>query len=164
MANDRVIDIAVTKVIVVTTVAAPLAPTVAELTAGTDITGTLTSGTVIDFADTDVVTEMSFSDGEKIEAPSLRSYDVQLNMFHLFTSGVVGTQDPSVIFTDTYPTLYIYKRVGLPSSAAVAAAQKFTVFKVTADRPKEPSGQGGFLKMMVKCLPQGFSGRAVVAT
>ena len=164
MANDRVIDIAVTKVIAVTTVASPLAPTVAELTAGLDITPMLTSGTTIDFADTDVVSEMSFADGEKIEAPSLRSYDVQLNMFKLYTSGVVGTQDPSTIFTDTYPTLYIYKRTGLPSATAPLATQKWLVFKITADRPKEPSGQGGFLKMMVKGFPQGFSGRATVAT
>jgi hypothetical protein len=164
MANDRVIDIAKTKVIAVTTVVAPLAPTVAEMTAGLDITGALTSGTEIDFADTDVVSEMSFADGEKIEAPSLRGYTVQLNMFRLFTAGVAGTNDPSTIFTDQYPTLYIYKRVGIPSSTAVAAAQVFTVFKVTADRPKMPSGVGGFLKMMVKCLPQGFSGTATVAT
>lgn len=164
MANDRLIDIAVTKVIAVSVAPVdPLAPTVSEMTAGLDITPMLTSGTEIDFADTDVVSEMSFADGEKIEAPSLRSYTVQLNMFRLFTSGLAGTGDPSTVFTSAYPTLYIYKRTGLPSSTAVAAAQVFEVFKVTADRPKKPSGQGGFLKMMVKCFPQGFSGTATVA-
>lgn len=163
MANDRLIDIAVTKVVAVTTVATPLAPTVAELTAGLDITAMLTSGTEIDYADTDVVTEMGFADGEKIEAPSLRSYTVQLNMFRLFTAGVVGSSDPSTIFTTGYPTLYIYKRTGLASSAAWAAAQKADMFKITADRPRKPSGVGGFLKMMVKGLPQGLSGEATVA-
>lgn len=164
MANDRVIDIAVTKVIAVTTVVSPLAPTVAEMTAGLDITGMLTSGTEIDYADTDVVSEMSFGDGEKIEAPSLRGYTVQLNMFRLFTAGAIGSNDPSTIFTSSYPTLYIYARTGLPSATAVAATQKWDVFKITADRPKKPKGQGGFLKMMVKGLPQGFSGEATVAT
>jgi hypothetical protein len=164
MANDRLIDIAVTKVIVLTTAPTNLnAPTVAELTAGTDITSILTSGTEIDFEDSEVVTEMGFADGQKVEAPALGSYKVQLNMFRLWTSGAPGTNDPSVIFTDTYPTLYVYKRVGLASSAAVAATQKFTYFRITADRPREPAGQGGFTKMMVKGLPQGVSGRATVA-
>lgn len=163
MANDRLIDIAVTKVIAVTTVTAPLAPTVAEMTAGLDITNMLTSGTEIDYADTDVVTEMSFAEGEKVEAPSLRNYTVQLNMFRLYTAGVPGTNDPETIFTNAYPTLYIYRRTGLPSSTAVAATQKWDLFKITADRPKKPSGQGGFVKMMVKGLPQGLSGQATVA-
>jgi hypothetical protein len=164
MANDRLIDIAVTKVIVCSTApAAPLAPTVTELTAGLDITAALTTGTVIDYADSDVVTEMSFADGQKIEAPSLGAYTVDLTMFRLFTSGTPGTNDPATIFTGNYPTLYVYKRTGLPSTTAVAASQKFDVFKITADRPKKPSGAGGFLKMMVKGRMSGFSGEATVA-
>lgn len=163
MANDRLIDIAVTKILVLTTApSAPNAPTVAELTAGKDITPILTSGTEIDFEDSEVVTELGFADGQKVEAPSLGSFKVQLNMFRLWTTGAPGTDDPSVTFTDNYPTLWVYKRVGLASSAAVAAAQKFTYFKITADRPREPAGVGGFTKMMVKGLPQGVSGRATV--
>lgn len=164
MANDRLIDLAVTKVIAVTTVVSPFAPTVAELTAGLDITGALTSGTEIDCADSEVISEMSFADGQKVEAPAMGNYTVQLNMFRLFTAGAVGTLDPSTVFTTTYPTLYIYKRTGLPSSTAVAASQPgWDVFKITADKPKKPAGVGGFLKMMVKGLPQGLSGPVTVA-
>lgn len=167
MANDRLIDLAVTKVIVTSTVSSPLAPTVAELTAtsptSVDITSMLTSGTEIDWAESDTVTEMSFSDGQEVAAPSMGKYVVNLVMFRLYTSGVLGTLDPSVIFTHSYPTLYVYKRVGLASSAAVAASQKFDVFKITADKPITPAGVGGFVKMRVKGLPQGFSGIATVA-
>jgi hypothetical protein len=164
MANDRLIDIAVAKCIVVTTVVAPLAPTVAEMTAGLDITNALTSGSEIDYADSDTVSEMSWAEGQKVEAPSLGNYTVQLNMFRLYTSGVPGSADPATIFTANYPTLYVYVRTGLPSATAVAAAQVWDVFKITADRPKKPKGAGGYLKLMVKGLPAGLSGVATIAT
>ena len=161
--GTRLIDIAVAKCIVVSTVTDPAAPTVAEMTAGLDVTDLLTSGTEIDFADSDVVSEMSWAQGEKADAPSLGNYTVQLNMFRSYLAGVPDTDDPGTIFTAAFPTLYVYTRTGLPSSTAVAASQEWDYFKIIADRPKKPKGVGGNLKMMVKGLPAGESGTATVA-
>lgn len=163
MANDLLVDIAVTRVYAVTTVTAPAAPTVAELNAGMDITDLLTTGSEIDYADSDVISEMSWAQGQKVEAPSLGNYTVQLNMFRKFTSGVAGTADPSTIFTNAFPTVYIYKRVGLASSAAWAAAQVGDVFKIIGDKPKKPAGVGGYLKLNVKGLVTGYAVPFVVA-
>lgn len=162
MANDLMIDIAVTRVAIVTTVVNPLAPTAAEMAAGFDITPCLTSGTEIDFAEDDVISEMVWSDGQKSEAPSLGNYTVMINAMRKFTAGVPGTADPATACVQ-YSTIYVYKRTGLASSAAWAADQKADMFKVVVGRHQKPSGVGGYLKLKFKGLPAGLSGVATVA-
>lgn len=153
----RLIDLAVTKVSWVTTIANPAAPTAAECTAGKDLGPYLTTNYKVGMEDSDTVSEKSITETAEIVVPTIQKYSGMLELFRDFTSGAptAGT-DFTSYFAGASEVGYIVRRTGTPSSTAYAAAQKVEVYKFIADPPKFAPGSGsGYVKGTVKLLPQG---------
>lgn len=164
----RLVDLTVTKVAWVPTIANPAAPTAAELTgAGVkDLGPYLTTNYSLGAEDSDTVSERSITESAEIMVPTIQKYAGSLELFRDFTTGAPSTSDFTTYFTGANESGYVVRRVGLPSSTAFAAAQKVEVYKFVADVPKLTGGTGsGYVKGTVKLLPQGvFSLNAVVAS
>lgn len=163
----RLIDLAVTKVSWVTTIASVTAPTAAELTAGTvkDLGPFLTTNYKVTMEDSDTVSEKSITETAQIDVPTIQKYSGMLEMFRDFTTGAPSASDFTSFFAGANETGFIVRRTGLPSSTAYATSQKVEVYKFVADPPHFTAGTGsGYVKGTVKLLPQGvFSLVAVVA-
>lgn len=163
----RLIDLAVTKVAWVPTIASVSAPTAAELTAGTvkDLGPYLTTNYKVGMEDSDTVSEKSITETAEIVVPTIQKYSGMLELFRDFTSGAPSANDFTSFFAGANETGYIVRRTGTPSSTAFAATQKVEVYKFVADAPVFAPGSGsGYVKGTVKLLPQGvFALQATVA-
>lgn len=155
----RLIDLAVTKVAWVVTIANVAAPaTATELNAGTtkDLGPYLTTNYKIGMEDSDTVSEKSITETAEIQVPTIQKYAGMLELFRDFTTGVPSASDFTAIFAGANETGYIVRRTGLPSSTAFASGQKMEVYKFVADPPHLTGGTGsGYVKGTVKLLPQG---------
>jgi hypothetical protein len=155
----RLIDLAVTKVAWVVSIANVAAPAAAaELNAGTtkDLGVYLTTGYHVGMEDSDTVSEKSITETAQIDVPTIQKYSGMLELFRDFTTGAPSASDFTAIFAGANEAGYIVRRVGLPSSTAFASGQKMEVYKFVADPPHLTGGTGsGYVKGTVKLLPQG---------
>lgn len=153
----RMVDLAVTTYWWVTTIADPAAPTVAELTAGKNISQYLTTATTFGADDSDTVSEKAITETAQIDVPTIQKYAASLEFFRDFTSGAPSANDLSNTFQGANEQGYLVRRIGFAATAAPVAAQKVEVGKFIADVPKYRGGEGnGFVKGSVKLLQQGF--------
>src|SRR5690348_235365 len=125
----RLIDLAVTKVAWVTTIATPSAPTAAELTAGKDLGPYLTTNYKVGMEDSDTVSEKSITETAEIVVPTIQKYSGMLELFRDFTTGAPSANDFTTFFLGASELGYIVRRTGTPSSTAFASAQKVEVYK-----------------------------------
>ena len=165
----RLIDLAVTKVAWVATIANVAAPAAAtELNAGTtrDLGPYLTTNYSVGMEDSDTVSERSITESAEIQVPTIQKYAGMLELFRDFSAGAPTATDFTAWFAGANETGYIVRRVGLASTTAFASGQKLEVYKFVADPPKLTGGTGsGYVKGTVKLLPQGvFSLTATAAT
>jgi hypothetical protein len=155
----RLIDLAVTKVAWVTTIASVSAPaTATELNAGTtkDLGPYLTTNYKVGMEDSDTVSEKSITETAQIDVPTIQKYSGMLELFRDFTTGVPSASDFTSFFAGANETGYIVRRTGKASSVAFAVGDKLEVYKFVADPPKLTAGSGsGYVKGTVKLLPQG---------
>lgn len=153
----RSIDLLVTRYDWVTTIADPLAPTVAELTAGAALSIYLTASTKFGAADSDTVSEKGITDNTEIVVPTIQKAEAMLEWFRDLTSGAASANDLSTKFAAANETGYLVRRIGLPYTTAYIAAQKIEIGKFIADQPVYSAGSGsGYLKATTKLLPAGF--------
>jgi hypothetical protein len=160
----RVVDLAVTRVAVVTTIAAFPAITAVEVLAGINITPYLKD---IDFDadDSDKVEERSIQETSKIEVPTIGNYHASLTMFDDFTAGVPlsTSATPRGVFGTPYSTSYLVMRTGLASTTAFAASDVCKAALFRWDKLKTPGGKNdGYLKCMVTGLQQGLYATSVI--
>jgi hypothetical protein len=164
----RLIDLAVTKVSWVATIADVDNPDAsAELNAaGTkDLGPYLTTNYKVGMEDSDTVSEKSITETAQIDVPTIQKYSGMLELFRDFTSGApTAVVDFTSYFAGANETGYIVRRTGLPSSTAYATGHVVEIYKFVADPPKLTAGTGsGYVKGTVKLLPQGvFRLKAVV--
>lgn len=143
------------------------APTAAEIAAGKDISPFVVTTTSVQPAASDTTNEKSITDTANVVVPTIGNYEGSLTLFRDFTAGVPTS---SVDLLATFPAAghvgYLVRRVGKPSSTAIAAADVVDVFKFMTDNPQVAGGTGeGYLKLTVPLLQQGaFKVGAVVAT
>jgi hypothetical protein len=159
MAGTPLVDLKVQKCAWVTTMADETAPTVAEVTAGVDLSCILTPDYNVDFTDSDTVSERALCQSSGAQTITVAHYEGNLTMFRQFTTGgAPDTTDPLTTFApDTYPVGYFVRRVGPDQSTAFAAGDKVEVWKFQADNPKTKGGTNeGYLKCSVKLIEQGF--------
>lgn len=153
----RMVDLAVTTYWWVTTIANPNAPTAAEITAGKNISSFLTTATSFGADDSDTVSEKSITETSQIDVPTVQKYMASLEYFRDYTTNAPSTSDLSTVFAGQNEQGYLVRRIGFPSSTAIASGQKVEVGKFIADVPKYRGGEGnGFVKASVKLLQQGF--------
>jgi hypothetical protein len=143
---------------------APSAPSAAQITAGTRISGAVTTGYTLKFNDSDVDPSKTVEDEGNVETPTLKNYEGKISLFkdELGT----GTQDvpvPLTVFTTAvnlfktpYVDGWIVTRYGRKASVAVAAGHIVSVFKFKNDYPRTVEGDAGNPIMVeVDFLPQG---------
>jgi hypothetical protein len=150
------------------------APTVAQLNAGTRISGAVTTGYSIKFNDSDTDPSKTVEDEGNVETPTLKNYEGKISLFkdELGT----GTQDvpiPATVFTTAvnlfkvpYVEGWLVTRYGRKATVAYAAGHKVSVFRFKNDYPRTVEGDAGNPIMVeVDFLPQGeaYPNVAVVA-
>lgn len=154
----RMVDLSVTKLAWVTTIANPSAPTVAELNAGKDLSCLMTTSYEVRFDASDSVSEQAVCESSATVTPTIEKYMGNLVLFSDYAAGVLSGTDAWSVFSNNYELGYFVRRLGLPYSTAWAAAQKIEVFKFVADRVQRTGGvASGYLKATVPLFPQGFA-------
>lgn len=141
-------------------IANELAPTAAELTVGSgivNISSQVVTTTDLGNQASDTVNERSVTDVANVVVPTVGNYGGNLVMFRDFTTGAPTANDPlTIIGNEVGAVGWLAKRVGLPSSTAAAASQKYSLWLVMIDTPQTSGGQGdGYLKATFPLLQQG---------
>lgn len=160
----RIVDLGVTKYAWVDAIADVTAPTVAELTGGTDISPTVVTTTSVGPTASDTVNERAITDTANVVVPTIGNYEGTLNLFRDYTAGSpTAAIDPLAIFA-AGDVGYLVRRVGKAHDVAFAAADEVEVYKFMVDNPQVRGGQGdGYLKATIPLLQQGqFSVKATV--
>jgi hypothetical protein len=157
MTGTKTVDLGVTRVFWVTTVAAWPALTATEVNAGIDISKALLPDYKFGASATTTVKERDITALFDSETPTIGSYQGSLHIFRkLLTTGLAGTDDYLTAFTG-YPHGYLVRRIGPPATQAIATGDVVDAGEFIADVPEQEAGTGsGFLKLMVPLLAQGY--------
>jgi hypothetical protein len=158
VAGSRFVDLGVTRIAWVSTVAAFPALTATEVTAGVDLTNYMLVGTKIGMTGSKSVNEMSVGDLADINVPTIKTYAGSLSLFRsLLSSGLPGTDDPFSTFAGNNEQGYLVRRIGPLKTVPFTTADKVEAYKFIADSPEIDGGSGsGFLKMMVPLFSVGI--------
>ncbi|CAI9417376.1 phage tail tube protein [Nocardioides sp. T2.26MG-1] len=146
----------------------PLAPTLAELIAGTDIScAVLASDFTWSAADSDKVNEKALCTTNNANAIGASNFQAGLTIFRYFddTTGAVDVTADVAFQTlkAKGTTVYGYLREdGKLSADAWAAADEATYLEVLTDNPQRPQNAGGYIKRRIPLEPQD-GGEATVA-
>jgi len=155
--GTNLVDLGVRRVWWVTTVAVPTAITVAEITAGKDISKSLLPDYKFAPGASKTVDEKDITALFDSSTPTIGTYEGSLHLFRkMLGTGLAGTDDLKATFTGR-PLGYLVERVGPPATQALATGDKVNVGQFIADNPQpDPASDSSFLKLMVPLLPQGY--------
>lgn len=137
----------------------PHAPTVAELTAGVNISCAIVRGYTLNPQASDTDSTASICDEGNVETPTYDNYEASLTFFH--ESDQADTESVFLKAIELFETKgargYLYRRLGFKSSVAPAPGQKIEGFLVQSDNPQTIDGgdSGGPIQMTVPFLQQG---------
>src|SRR5664279_1071510 len=113
--GSKIVDLGVTRVWWVTTVAALPALTIIEIAAGKDISKSLLPDYKFGAQGSTVVSERDITALFDSETPTIGKYDGSLHLFRkLLPTGAAGTDDYLSTFTG-HPHGFLVRRVGPPS-------------------------------------------------
>lgn len=133
------------------------APTVAELTAGTNISAAIVTGYTLAATDSDTDDSKTITDEGNVQTPTFGNYEANLSFFRdaigdtptIFTTAIA-------LFTAGRVEGWLVSRHGFKSNTAPLAAQLVSVFRVTSDFHQTVEGDGGApIQLTVPFLPQG---------
>lgn len=135
----------------------PAAPTVAQITAGTNISGAIVTGYTLGATDSDTDDSKTIVDESNVSTRTFGNYEGSLSFFR----DPVGAT--ATIFTtarDLFKTPrvegWLVSRHGKKSTAAVVAGDLVSVFKFISDAPQNVEGDGGSpIQFTVPFRPQG---------
>lgn len=138
----------------------PESPTVAELTAGEDIScAVLSSAYSFGAADSDKVAEKPLCVEGNVNAIGASNWVADVTLFRYFDE---ATSQTSIAEDAAYQALkekgtvvWLAERESAKKSTeAFVAADETTVIEVLTDNPQKPSDQGGYLKRRIPLEPQ----------
>lgn len=157
----RTVDVQVTKLAWVATIADITAPKVAtELNAvGTlDLTCQMSTTYNVGFEGSNTVNERAVCEGAEATAPSTKKYGGTLVLFRDYAAGVATATDPLETFEGNFEQGYFVRRTGKPYSDAFIVGDVVEIYKFIADVPQTPAGtDSGFLKATIPLLPMGVA-------
>lgn len=138
-------------------IANPAAPTVAELTAGINISCAIVTGYTLGATDSDTDDSKTICDEGNVQTPTFGNYEGQLSFFR------DGVGDTPTVFTTAMNLFsagrvegYLVSRHGFKSSTAPLAAQLVSVFRFFSDYHRTEEGDGGApILFTVPFRPQG---------
>jgi hypothetical protein len=165
MTGVKTVDLGITRVFWVTTVAAWPALTATEVNAGKDLSKYLLPDYTFGADASTTVSESDITALFDADVPTKGKYKGSLHLFRaLLVTGLAGTEDLLSTFTG-YPHGYLVRRVGKASTAAVATGDVVDAGEFVADVPQQEAGTGsGYLKLMVPLLSQGYYYPAITLT
>lgn len=140
--------------------------TVAELTAGKDITPFLLTDYKVGYEGSNTVTETSVLDTAEINVPTMKKYSGSLHVFRSYlTTGKTGDDDLLLTFAGANETGYFVRRTGPLATQAPAIGDVVEAYKFIADVPQIESGTGsGFLKATIPLLSIGIARLQITLT
>lgn len=135
----------------------PNAPTVAQITAGTNISAAIVTGYTLGATDSDTDDSKTITDEGNVSTPTFGNYEGSLSFFR------DGIGDTPTIFTTAYNLFkagrvegWLVSRHGYKSTVAPAAGQIVSVFRFISDLPQDIEGDGGApIQVTVPFRPQG---------
>jgi len=139
-------------------------PSAAQITAGTRISGAVTTGYSLGFKDSDVDKSKTVEDEGNVDTPTLKNYEGKISLFKDdIGTGTQTAPVPSTIFTTAvnlfqvpYVEGWIVTRYGKKATVAVAAGDKVSTFRFKNDYPMTvESAAGAPILVEVGFLPQG---------
>jgi hypothetical protein len=134
-----------------------LAPTVAEITAGINISAAIVTGYTLAATDSDTDDSKTIVDEGNVETPTFGNYEASLSFF------LDGIGDTPTVYT-TATNLFqngrvegwLVSRHGYKSTVAAATTQLVSVFRVISDFHQIVEGDSGApIQFTVPFLPQG---------
>lgn len=144
----------------------PSAPTVAELTAGVDLTCVMVSTYEVRADASDTTNERAVCETANNVAPTVQNYMGNLPLFRQIddTTGAPEAEDALNVF-EFKEIGWFVRRLGKAYDAAYVATDVVEVYKFMVDTPQPGGGTGeGYLKATIPLLQQGtFDLKAVVA-
>lgn len=134
-----------------------LAPTVAEITAGVNISAAIVTGYTLAATDSDTDDSKTIVDEGNVQTPTFGNYEASLSFFR------DGIGDAATVFTTANALFdagrvegWLVSRQGFKSTVAPAATQLVSVFRVMSDYHQTVEGDGGSpIQTTVPFKPQG---------
>lgn len=158
MVASKLVDLGITRVWWVVTIANSLAPTVAEITAGKDLSPYLLPDYVFAADASTTISERDITAVVDADTPTIGKLKGSLHLFRAFNTAT-GLPDVATDLESTFignPSGWVVRRTGPAQATAITAGQKVELGSFIADVPQKEGGTGtGFLKLTVPLLPQG---------
>lgn len=134
-----------------------LAPTAAQLTAGTNLSAAIVTGYTLGATDSDTDDSKTIVDEGNVSTPTFGNYEASLSIYR------DGIGDAATIFTTAFALFsagrvegWLVSRHGYKSTVAAAATQLVSVFRVTSDFTQVVEGDGGApIQVSIPFKPQG---------
>lgn len=166
MTGVKTVDLGITRVFWVTTVAAWPALTATEINAGKDLSKYLMPDYTFGADPSTTVSQADITALFDADVPTKGKYKGSLHLFRqiITATGLAGTEDLLSTFTG-YPHGYLVRRVGKPATSALITGDIVDAGEFVADTPQLEGGTGaGYLTFMVPLLAQGYYFPAVTTT
>jgi hypothetical protein len=134
----------------------PLLPSIALLTAATDISCAIETGYTLNPTKSDVNTKKSICEDASVETPVRYNYEGNITFFREgdLADSVSAYARAFAFFGTTRKTGYLVRRSGLLRSVALAVGQKVDSFKLINDYPQDVVDDD-LIQFSTKFLPQG---------
>ena len=134
-----------------------LAPTAAEVTAGSNISAAIVTGYTLGATDSDTDDSKTIVDEGNVQTPTFGNYEANISFFR------DGIGDTPTAFTTAYNLFkagrvegWLVSRHGYKSTVAATAAQLVSIFRVYSDFGQDIEGDGGApIQFTVPFKPQG---------
>jgi hypothetical protein len=151
------------------TIADIQAPTVAELTAGVDLSCATLSDYTLGPSGSDTVNEKPVCSSSNVNTYGASNYEASMTFFRFLDATTFASDVDEDLPWDTFTGKglhgYLVERAGKPSSTPWTADDPVRVFEVITDDPQDQNGvTGGFLKFVQPfSVQEGVALRGTVA-
>lgn len=134
----------------------PSAPSLAKLTAASDISCAIETGYTLNPAKSDVNSKKTICDDSKVETPVRYNYEGQMTFFREgdLEDSVSAYARAFAFFGTTRRTGYLVRRSGIPRTVPLAVGQKVDSFKFINDVPQDQVDDD-LIQFSTKFLQQG---------
>jgi hypothetical protein len=134
-----------------------LAPTAAEINAGTNISCAIVTGYTLNPTDSDTDSTKSICDNSNTANPTFDNYEANLTFFRSVIADATGVYYTAFnLFKTEGANGYLVRRIGKDNAAVAAIGDTVSVFGVESDVPTDTeSDAGGPIQLGVTFLPQG---------
>lgn len=134
-----------------------LAPTAAQINAGTNISCAVQTGYSLNPTDPDTDDTKSICDNSNSENPTFDNYEGSLPIFRGIRAETTGVYSQAyALFKKPDARGYLARRVGKPNTATAAIGDTWSLFGFSTDVPQDiESDAGGPIGMTVPLLPTG---------